>query len=150
MIRVLAPVLLAAGLVAVVHAAESTQYVSVSAAFVAPKTTGADGAIAVSFTPKEPQVVVNENPGPRLKLDAAQTVLVDKQPPRSASAPPPDPSKGEYLKPGVPVHFPVAIAAGAPRGTHAVKATVTFFFCSKREAWCRKGTTDVTVQVAVP
>ena len=31
-----------------------------------------------------------------------------------------------------------------------VKGTVTYFYCSKREGWCRKGTSEVAFTVAVP
>jgi hypothetical protein len=30
-----------------------------------------------------------------------------------------------------------------------VKATVTYFYCSQREGWCRKGTSDVEFPVDV-
>jgi hypothetical protein len=31
-----------------------------------------------------------------------------------------------------------------------VKGNVTYFYCSKREGWCRKGTSEVTFVVNVP
>jgi hypothetical protein len=31
-----------------------------------------------------------------------------------------------------------------------VKATVTYFYCSKREGWCRKGTAAVDVPLDIP
>ena len=48
-----------------------------------------------------------------------------------------------------PVLFPVAIAPAAPRGEQLVKASVVFFYCSQREAWCRRGTADVEIPVNV-
>ena len=54
------------------------------------------GTVAVSFKANDPDVVVNETPGPRLAIDPTQTVLVDKQPPpaKGAAAPePPGPKK---------------------------------------------------------
>jgi hypothetical protein len=104
----------------------------------------------VTLTPVLPGIVVNEQPAPRLKLDPAQVVLVDRQPPRAPSTAPIDPSQARYLDPRVPVRFPVALAAGAPRGTHAVRASVTYFYCSKSEGWCRKGTGEISVDVTVP
>src|SRR5262245_12203905 len=108
-------------------------------------TAGAkrQGAVAVSFKAKDPDVVVNETPGPRLALDPAQAVLVDKQPPAPKGAMAPDPQDGKYLDLSLPVVFPVALAQGATPGGHDVKAKVTYFYCSKREGWCRKGTSEV-------
>jgi len=107
------------------------------------------GGVAVTFKAIDPDVVVNETPGPRLALDPAQTILVDKQPPpKGAHAP--DPGDGKYLDLSLPVVFPVAIAPGATSGAHDVKGKVTYFYCSKREGWCRKGTTEIEVPVPVP
>jgi hypothetical protein len=84
-----------------------------------------------------------------LKLDAGEAVLADKQgpPPRFTAY---DPENARYLDPAVPVHLPVAVKPTAPRGRHTVKAKVTYFYCSKREGWCRKGTDDVEFPVSVP
>jgi hypothetical protein len=125
-------------------------YVAVDAVYAPAKAPGGDAAIAVTFAPTEAQIVVNETPAPRLKLDAEQTILIDKQPRKPAGGPPPDPEHAKYLDPSIPVRFPVALVAGSPKGTHHVKGTVTYFFCSKREGWCRKGTADIVVTVAVP
>jgi hypothetical protein len=130
-------------------AAASQTYITVEASFEAPLKAGADGAVAILLKPTAPKVVVNENPAPRLKLDAAQTILVDRQP-QKAPAAPADPAQAKYLDPKVPVRFAVALAPGATKGAHNIKATVTYFYCSKAEGWCRKGTTDVTVEVSVP
>jgi hypothetical protein len=122
-------------------------YVKVSATYVSP-VKGADATIAVQLTPLDPQVRVNEDPAPRLKLDAAQQVLLDKPAPRKS--PRAEPGVGRYLDPALPVAFPVTVASGAPRGDHTVKGTVTYFYCSKSEGWCRKGTADIEVPVKVP
>ena len=57
---------------------------------------------------------------------------------------------GHYLDLTLPVTFPVTLAPGTPRGTHDAKGTVTYFYCSKREGWCRKGTAEVAFPIAVP
>jgi hypothetical protein len=124
--------------------------VTVTATFVAPAKPGANGAIAVTFVPKDPEVHVNEEPAPRLKLDAGQKILVDKQPPAPSRIAPVDPEVAHYLDPRLPVSFPVALAPGAPKGAQMLTASVTYFFCSKREGWCRKGTSEVEVPLSVP
>lgn len=130
--------------------AASPQHFSLAASFVAPAKAGANGTIAVTFTPKDPDLHVNEQPAPRIKLDAAQTVLVDKQPAAPTRTAPYDSATAKSLDLKAPLTFPVAFAPNAPVGPQTVNATVTYFYCSKREGWCRKGSTDVTVPVSVP
>lgn len=107
------------------------------------------GSVLVTFKALDPDVVVNEQPSPRLALDPAQKVLVDKQPPPARTAPP-DPADGKYLDLSLPVAFPVALADGAAAGTQAIAGKVTYFYCSKREGWCRKGTSELDLSVKVP
>lgn len=129
--------------------AAGPQHFTVTAVFVPPAKPGADAAIAVTFVPLDPEVHVNQEPAPRLKLDTGQRVLVDKQPPAPTRIPTFDPETTKYIDPKLPVYFPVAVAAGVPKGTESVKVTVTYFYCSKREGWCRKGTAEVEVPVSV-
>ena len=76
-------------------------------------------------------------------------MLVDKQPPPSGKGPDFDPETARYLDIEKPVRFPVAVAPGATKGTQTVKATVVYFYCSKREGWCRRGATEIDVSVLV-
>lgn len=123
---------------------------NVSAAYVPPASKGSDGAVAVTFVALDPDVRVNEEPGPRLKLDPAQAVLVDKQKPAPSRAEAFDPEKAKYLDLAAPILFSVAVSPDAPKGSQTAKATVTYFYCSKREGWCRKGTAPVDVALDVP
>ena len=129
--------------------AASARHFEVTAAFAPAKSAAANASVAVTFRPLDPDVKVNETPAPRLKLDLAQTVLVDKQAPPSKQVPDYDPLTARYLDPAKPVLFPVAIAPTAPKGAQEVRASVVYFYCSTREAWCRRGTADVLVPVTV-
>src|SRR5258708_35584005 len=111
--------------------APGNRYFDVRATFVAPTKAGASPAIEVTFVSKDPEVHINEEPPPRLKLDVAQSVLVDKQPPLRARTTPYDPSAARYLDLSRPLKFPVAFAPTAPTGAQTVGATVTFFYCSR-------------------
>jgi len=136
-------------LVPVASLAASAGHFDLTAVFTPAKKGAANGTVAVTFRPLDPDVRVNETPAPRLKLDLAQTVLVDKQAPASSQVPDYDPLTARYLDTAKPVLFPVAVAPTAPRGAHEVKASVVYFYCSTREAWCRRGTVDVIVPVTV-
>jgi hypothetical protein len=141
---------LAAALLVLVPAAglATDEHFNVSAAYVQPAKPGAPGAVAVAFVSADPDVRINQEPAPRFKLDPGQTVLIDRQPAAAAR-------KGEragepkYLDTTLPVNFLVSLNPKAPKGEQMVKATVTYFYCSKTEGWCRKGTADVEVPVSV-
>lgn len=126
------------------------RHFDVLASFVAPKKPGGIASVAVRFRALDPDVRVNESPAPRLVLDLMQTVLVDRQPAPSEREPEYDPLTATYLDLSKPVLFPVSISPVAPRGAQQVKARVVFFYCSQREAWCRKGTEELGIPVTVP
>ena len=126
----------------------SGSYVTVTAEFVPATKPGANPHVAVTLSPRDLDIQVNEEPGPRLKLGDDEAVLIDKQKP--AGRPPVyDPENPKYLDTSLPVHLPVAVKPTAPKGRHDVKAKVTYFYCSKREGWCRKGTQDVEFPVTI-
>ena len=132
----------------VLAAASGPSYVTVDTEFVPAAKPGADAHVAVMFTARDPDIRVNEEPGPRLKLATDEPVLVDKQkvPAKAAVY---DPENPKYLDAALPVHLPVAVKPTASKGRHLVKAKLTYFYCSKREGWCRKGTEDVEFPVDV-
>jgi hypothetical protein len=114
-----------------------------------PARSGRGAAVAVTFTALDPDVYINEEPAPRLKLAPTETVLVDRQAPPSGKGLDGDPDQTRYLDLSRPVRFPVAVAKEAARGPHSPKATVVYFYCSKREAWCRRGAAEIEVQLEV-
>ena len=125
------------------------QHFTLSAAFEPAAKAGQDGAVAITFSGTDPMIHINEEPSPRLKLDPLQTVLVDKQKAPSGKGPDFDPDEARTLDLAQPVRFPVALSPTAPKGAQIVKATVVYFYCSKREGWCRRGSTEVEVPLTV-
>jgi hypothetical protein len=131
-------------------AAAGPEHFSVTASYAPPAKGQAHGNVAVTFQAKDPDLRINQEPAPRLKLNPTQTVLVDEQPPPAKANIPFDPTTAKYFDLTFPLLFPAAVDPAAPQGAHNVKATVAFFYCSKREAWCRKGTAEVAFPVGVP
>jgi hypothetical protein len=125
------------------------QHFLLTASFEAPAKAGQPAAVAVTFSGTDPEIHINEEPAPRLKLDPLQAVLLDKQPPPSGKGPDFDPETARYLDLSRPVRFPVAIAPQAPKGAQSVKATVVYFYCSKRDGWCRRGATEIEIPLVV-
>jgi hypothetical protein len=134
----------------VVAAGSPPRHFDVAASYVAPKEAKGAAAVSVLFSPTDPDVHINEDPAPRLKLDPGQVVLLDRQGPAPARAADFDPEKTHYLDLAKPVRFPVAIGPKAPKGSQDVTASVVYFYCSKREGWCRRGTALVEFTVEVP
>lgn len=115
------------------HFAITTQY--------RPGKAAGTGEVAVTFAPKDPDVKINTTPPPRLKLDEGQKLLAEKTEPRKAGAP-----DEKYLDLTFPVVFPVAVTSPL-QGGQTVKGALTYYYCSHREGWCRKGTADVEIPV---
>lgn len=122
---------------------------SVSAAYAPPAKGEKDGAVEVTFSPTDPDVNINEEPSARLTLDPAQTILVDRQPPAKLAMAV-DPATAKYIDLGRPVRFAAALHPKAAKGTHDVKGKVVYFYCSKKQGWCRRGSADVSFAVTVP
>lgn len=137
-------------LLLVAASAVGPQHFDVAAAFEPPAKPGTSGAIAVTFAPRDPDVHINEEPAPRLRLDFEQSALLDKQLPPPKTVTTFDPDTARYIDVKKPVRFPVVFAPGAPKGTQSVKASVVYFYCSQREGWCRRGTAELEVAVTVP
>ena len=120
----------------------------VTAAYEPSAKKGTAGTVVFEFKRKDPDVNVNEDPAPRIKF-AAGAPLVAPPPPKS-SGELPDPAVAHYLDLSKPVRFSVAAAPDAAKGLTTVKTTLSYFYCSKRENWCRKGTADFDLPVSLP
>jgi hypothetical protein len=105
-----------------------------------PGKTADSGEVAVTFEPKDPDVHVNTNPAPRLKLDLLQKLLADK--------PGAKPAMGteKYVDTTFPVVFPVSVLSPV-KGEQTVKASLVYYYCSQREGWCRKGSAELEIPV---
>jgi len=106
-----------------------------------PGKAAGTGEVAVTFAPKDPDVRINTTPPPRLRLDEGQKLLAEKTPARPAAAP-----AEKYLDLTFPVVFPVSVT-GPVASEQTVKGALTYYYCSHREGWCRKGTADLEIPV---
>jgi len=120
--------------------AGSSPHFAITAQFRPGRTAGA-GEVAVTFAPKDPDVKINVTPPPRLKLDEGQKLLAEKVAPKRAGAP-----DEKYLDLTFPVVFPVSVLGSVP-AAQTVKGLLTYYYCSHREGWCRKGTADLEIPV---
>jgi len=130
--------------------AAAPQHFDLLASFEPPEKPGEDAAVAVRFRTLDPDLRLNETPAPRLKLDLTEPVLLDRQPPAPRRVPDYDPLTAKYIDLAEPVRFPVAVAPTAPGGVQRVEAKVVYFYCSIREAWCRRATAKIDFTVTAP
>ena len=135
---------------ALLDGAPKPTHFDVKASFTPAKRNGA-GEVGVHFVAKDPDVKINEFPPPRLKLERGPaTVAVPTRPVAAMKGGESGAAPGHYLDLTLPVTFPVTLDPTTPRGSHDATGTVTYFYCSKREGWCRKGTTEVAFPISVP
>ncbi|PYQ40310.1 MAG: hypothetical protein DMF77_18745 [Acidobacteria bacterium] len=104
--------------------AGSSPHFAITAQFRPGRTAGT-GEVAVTFAPKDPDVKIN----------------VEKVAPKRAGAP-----DEKYLDLTFPVVFPVSVLGSVP-AAQTVKGLLTYYYCSHREGWCRKGTADLEIPV---
>ena len=140
--------LLLQGAIQMTPQAMPSQHFEVTAGYEPSTKKGEPSHIVFAFKKKDPDVNINEEPAPRLKF-AAGAPLVAPSPPKSSGVIP-DPANARYLDLAKPVRFAVTSALDAPKGLSTVKTTVSYFYCSKRENWCRKGTADFNLGVVLP
>jgi hypothetical protein len=148
MVTTLMSTLLLQGALQMTPQAMPSQHFDVSAAYEAPAKKGATPSIVVEFKRKDPDVNINEDPAARIKF-APGSPLVAPAPPKSSGVIP-DPAQAHYIDLSKPLRFPVTVAPAAAKGLSTVKTTVSYFYCSKRENWCRKGTADFDLAVVLP
>ncbi len=148
MVTVLMSALLLQGALKMTPSVIPSQHFDVTAAYEAPAKKGASASLVFEFKRKDPDVSINEEPAPRIKF-AAGSPLVAPAPPKSSGVIP-DPANARYLDLSKPVRFAVAVAPDAAKGLSTVKATLSYFYCSKRENWCRKGTADFDLAIVLP
>jgi hypothetical protein len=148
MITALISAFLLPGALQMTPQAMPSPHFDVSAAYEAPAKKGAPANIVFEFKKKDPDVDINEEPAPRVKF-AAGSVLVAPKAPKSSGVIP-DPATAHYIDLSKPVRIPVTTAPDAAKGLSTVKTTLSYFYCSKRENWCRKGTADFDLAVVLP
>lgn len=120
---------------------------SVQPSFMAPKKPSSPATVSIRFKPSNPDVRINEEPAPRLKLDPDQKVLIHKAPEGVMAPPNFDPAFARYLDLNKPITFAVTRAPGAPKGPQTVNGSVVYFYCSKKEGWCKKGSTSFELSI---
>lgn len=148
MVKAMMATLLLQGALQMTPSAMPSQHFEVTAGYEAPTKKGAPATVLFEFKKKDPDVNVNEDPAPRLKF-ATGAALVAPKPPKS-SGQIADPATVQYLDISKPVRFPVTLAPGAASGPTTIRTTLSYFYCSKRENWCRKGTADFDLAVVLP
>lgn len=54
-----------------------------------------------------------------------------------------------YLATGAPLHQPFTVRAGVRPGNHVVRGTLTYFYCSEEQGWCRMYPHPLSVSLSI-
>jgi len=119
--------------------------VAVEASYRPPAKAGDLATVLVRFSPSRPELRVNAEPAPRLKLSGESVLQSRQSQPTGAGGL--DPEFAKYLDLAQPFEFPVELAQDAQPGDHLVDATVSFAYCSKSQGWCKRGNAPIEIRV---
>jgi hypothetical protein len=126
-------ILAAALLCAAAHAGtpEGNNHVTCTATLSARSFRGGDtAAIRVVLKPA-PGIHVNGSPLPSLRLAPGSVAVAHGSAEAAVNA-------SGYLVADSAVIQRVSIRKDAPRGTHVLRGSVTYYFCSDTEGWCMR------------
>lgn len=109
----------------------ANEYVACRATLSAPSFRSGDtGEIRVALTPAS-GIHLNGSPMPEVRLARGSVAAVTGKTGAAVNA------KG-YLEPGSTVVQRFTIRKDASRGTHLMRATLTYYYCSDTEGWCMR------------
>ncbi len=103
---------------------------------------GASSELRVSFRPSR-GFHVNAVPPVSVGFDSGSNARPDGK-----IVIPADTATG-YLDPASPVRQPFSLASSARRGRATLEGTLTYFYCSDEEGWCRRERLRFAVPVSV-
>lgn len=95
-----------------------------------PLARGQTGEIVIVLLPAD-GIHINAEPPVRVSLDSAATVSLVGEPQQIL-----DETTG-YLDADAEVKQRFRVTKNAAAGTHRLKATITYFYCSDSEGWCK-------------
>ena len=95
-----------------------------------PLAGGQTGEMVIALRPAE-GFHINAEPPVRVSLDSAATVSLVGEPLQIVA------ETTGYLDPEAEVKQRFRVTKNAAAGTHRLKITITYFYCSDSEGWCR-------------
>ncbi len=103
---------------------------------------GVAGLIELRFFPAD-GIHVNVDPPVKFSLDSATGLVLNGRPLMTADA------RSGYLSTTAPVQQKVTLGRKVAPGQCTVKGTVTYFFCSDSEGWCKRQKVPVEFTILV-
>lgn len=103
---------------------------------------GGSGSMLISFTPvdgihitAEPPVTVRVERNRLVSLKRGPNIRIDKE--------------SKFLSTSQPVEQQFIVSKKAKPGEYSVEGTITYYFCSDAEGWCRKASQPVTLKLTI-
>lgn len=103
---------------------------------------GSEGTILISFVPVD---------GIHITSTPAVTMSLEKNSPFAIRKPAgfKTDKKTGFLATSSPVEQRFVVAKDSSPGTHVLRGTITYYFCSDEEGWCRKSTHPVELKLTI-
>lgn len=92
---------------------------------------GTTGEILVNFKPKD-EIHINLDPPISVSFDSGTAISTTGKPVTTKGV------KSEYLDVSKPVSQKFTLSKRMKSGTHALKGTLTYFYCSGNDGWCSR------------
>ena len=103
---------------------------------------GDRGRVLVSFTPAD-GIHINVDPPVSVKIQKNSLISLRGNPDMTT-----DKETG-FLSSGTPVEQLFSVSHKAAPGEHTITGTITYYFCSDTEGWCRKQSQAVTLTLNI-
>lgn len=103
---------------------------------------GGEGTILISFVPVD-GIHVTSNPAVTMSLERNSTFAIRKPAEHKTD------KKTGFLATSSPVEQRFIVAKNTSPGTHILRGTITYYFCSDEEGWCRKSTHPVELKLTI-
>lgn len=103
---------------------------------------GTDGAILLAFSPVD-GIHINTDPPVEFAIEKNSPITLTGDPDITA-----DKETG-FLSTSSPIRQQFRVSTEATPGTHFVKGTIVYYFCSDTQGWCTKFKQSVTLKLIV-
>ncbi|MBM2841143.1 MAG: hypothetical protein HW412_1671, partial [Bacteroidetes bacterium] len=105
-------------------------------------TQGGTGKIMIAFTPID-GIHINVDPPLSVKLERNTPFRFEGKLDISTD------KESGYLSMSMPVEQRFAVTRKTKPGSHTIKGTLVYYFCSDTEGWCRKFTQPIALKLNV-
>ena len=122
---------------------KKNEHVNVEIKFNKKQLKAGDTAqLTVKFIPKR-GIYINANPPIDLKIDSSDTIIVKSKPEIPSSG------KSDYFDVTKSIKQSFTLSKKLKTGTVSLRGTLTYFYCSNTDGWCRKYKHPIDMKIKI-